>query len=112
MFQSARKAFPNSPYSRYSDVQVLLIQWDEDELQVELELDELQTVFEQVYGFATHKFLIPTANSHRKLNQQVLSFVDKHEDEDTLLIVYYGGHGSINKARQSTWHWYGLIFYP
>ncbi|CAG7566476.1 unnamed protein product [Fusarium equiseti] len=101
---SARKAFPNSPYSRYSDVQVLLIQWDEDELQVELELDELEKVFRKQYGFATQTFLIPTANSHRKLNQKVLSFVDQNEDEDTLLIVYYGGHGSINKARQSTWH--------
>ncbi|GKU02343.1 hypothetical protein FLAG1_04516 [Fusarium langsethiae] len=99
---SAKRAFPNSDYSRYSDVQVLLIQWDEDELQVEDELNELRRVF-NLYGFTTNKFRIPTSNSHRKLNQKVLSFVEEHENEDTLLIIYYGGHGVINKARQSTW---------
>jgi hypothetical protein len=107
---SAKRAFPNSDYSRYSDVQVLLIQWDEDELQVEDELNELRRVF-NLYGFTTNKFRIPTSNSHRKLNQKVLSFVEEHENEDTLLIIYYGGHGVINKARQSTWSWYALISY-
>ncbi|CAF3502709.1 unnamed protein product [Fusarium graminearum] len=99
---SAKRAFPNSDYSRYNDVQVLLIQWDEDELQVEGELNELRRVF-NLYGFTTTKFRIPTSNSHRKLNQKVLSFVEEHENEDALLVIYYGGHGIINKARQSTW---------
>ena len=26
-------------------------------------------------------------------------FVDKHEDKDSLMIVYYGGHAFINEAR-------------
>ncbi|CAF3631085.1 unnamed protein product, partial [Fusarium graminearum] len=76
--------------------------WDEDELQVEGELNELRRVF-NLYGFTTTKFRIPTSNSHRKLNQKVLSFVEEHENEDALLVIYYGGHGIINKARQSTW---------
>jgi hypothetical protein len=61
---SAKRAFPNSDYSRYSDVQVLLIQWDEDELQVEDEVNELRKVF-NLYNFTTTKFRIPTSNSHR-----------------------------------------------
>jgi hypothetical protein len=109
-FQSAKRAFPNSDYSRYIYVQVLLIRWEEDELHVEDELNELKRVFD-LYGFATEKFLIPTSNSHRKLNQKVLSFVEEYENDDTLLIVYYGGHGIINKARQSTWSWYASIFH-
>ncbi|PNP84784.1 hypothetical protein FNYG_01878 [Fusarium nygamai] len=102
-FVAAKRAFPNSAYSRYTEVQVLLIRWEEDELEVEWELNELQRVFHRLYGFTTDKFLIPTQNSHRKLNHKVLGFVEEHENEDTLLIVYYGGHGIINKARQSTW---------
>ncbi|KAF5679900.1 hypothetical protein FHETE_624 [Fusarium heterosporum] len=102
-FVAAKRAFPNSAYSRYSEIQVLLIRWDEDELEVEWELNELRRVFRDLYGFATDKFLIPTHNSHRKLTHKVLSFVEEHENEDTLLIVYYGGHGAINKARRSTW---------
>ncbi|KAM0354163.1 hypothetical protein ACHAPU_001198 [Fusarium lateritium] len=100
---TAKRAFPNSAYSRYNEIQVLLIRWDEDELEVEWELNELQRVFRELYRFTTDKFLIPTQNSHRKLTHKVLSFVEEHENEDTLLIVYYGGHGVINKARQSTW---------
>ncbi|KAF5984484.1 hypothetical protein FCOIX_2611 [Fusarium coicis] len=100
---AAKRAFPNSAYSRYTEVQVLLIRWEEDELEVEWELNELQRVLHRLYGFTTDKFLIPTQNSHRKLNHKVLGFVEEHENEDTLLIVYYGGHGIINKARQSTW---------
>lgn len=63
-----------------------------------------------MYGFSTEQYLIPTNKSHRQLNHKVLSFVEEHEDEDTLLIVYYGGHGVINRARQSTWSWYVLAY--
>ncbi|KAM5363185.1 hypothetical protein ACJZ2D_012150 [Fusarium nematophilum] len=100
---SAKRAFPNSAYSRYKEVEVLLIRWEEDELEVERELNELHNVFRDLYGFTTEQYLIPTQNSHRRLNHKALSFVEEHEKEDTLLIVYYGGHGVINKARQSTW---------
>ncbi|KAI8713303.1 C2 domain-containing protein [Fusarium sp. LHS14.1] len=100
---SAKRAFPNSAYSRYKEVEVLLIRWEEDELEVEWELNELHKIFRDLYGFSTEQFLIPSHNSHRKLNLKALSFVEEHENEDTLLIVYYGGHGVINKARQSTW---------
>ncbi|KAJ4263156.1 hypothetical protein NW762_006778 [Fusarium torreyae] len=102
-FKSAKRAFPNSAYSRYKEVEVLLIRWEEDELEVEWELNELHKVLRDLYGFTTEQFLIPSQNSHRKLNHKALSFVEEHENEDTLLVVYYGGHGVINKARQSTW---------
>ncbi|KAK7420013.1 hypothetical protein QQX98_003019 [Neonectria punicea] len=100
---AAKRAFPNSAYSRYKEVQVLLIRWEEDELEVEAEMEELRKVFMNMYGFLTTQFLIPTQNSHRKLMHKSLSFVEEHDKEDMLLIVYYGGHGVINKARQSTW---------
>ncbi|KAL9572694.1 hypothetical protein ACKAV7_003164, partial [Fusarium commune] len=67
---AAKRAFPNSAYSRYSEVQVLLIRWEEDELEVDWELNELRRVFHNLYGFTTDKFLIPTQNSHRKLNHK------------------------------------------
>lgn len=105
-YQAAKRAFPNSAYSRYKEVQVLLIRWEEDELEVEWEMEELRKVFRDMYGFSTEQFLIPTQNSHRKLNHKALSFVEEHEKEDMLLLVYYAGHGVINKARQSTWSWF------
>jgi hypothetical protein len=41
----------------------------------------------------------------RKVMSKVIAFIDKYESEDTLLILYYGGHTTINHARQSNWSW-------
>jgi len=81
-----------------------LLRWKEDDLNVEPELADLRRVFVK-YGFGTETWLIPKENAHRKLMLKVGEFVEKHESEDCLLIIYYGGHAFINEARQSTWTW-------
>ncbi|KAN0110375.1 hypothetical protein V8E51_006762 [Hyaloscypha variabilis] len=35
--------------------------------------------------------------------EEVLDFVKYYKQSDSLLIVYYGGHGAINSARQASW---------
>ncbi|KAH7377993.1 hypothetical protein BKA64DRAFT_714496 [Cadophora sp. MPI-SDFR-AT-0126] len=99
---SANRALPNRGLTRYKDVQVLLLRWEEDELEVEWELNDLAKVFRD-YGFSTDPWLIPTQSPLRKMMAKALKFIDDHESPDTLLIVYYGGHAKINEARQSTW---------
>ncbi|PVH79813.1 hypothetical protein DL98DRAFT_515886 [Cadophora sp. DSE1049] len=99
---SANRALPNHGLTRYKEVQVLLLRWEEDELEVEWELNDLAKVFGD-YGFATETWLIPTKSPLRKMMAKALEFIDDHESPDTLLIVYYGGHAKINEARQSTW---------
>jgi hypothetical protein len=86
-------------------VDALLLRWEEDDLQVQAEIEDLQSLLRDIYGFSTETYLIPTKGSHVKLMSKVLSFVEEHESGESLLIVYYGGHGLINKARQSTWSW-------
>jgi len=71
---------------------------------VQFELEYLARVLDS-YGFNTETWLIPSAKSHLKLNIKVASFVEEHEADDTLMIVYYGGHASISATRQSTWFW-------
>jgi hypothetical protein len=102
--QSANRALPSCGLPRYREVKVLLLRWEEDELQVEWELDDLAEVFRN-YGFHTDTYLIPTKSPLRKVMGKVLEFVDDFESEDTLFIIYYGGHAKINEARQSTWSW-------
>ncbi|KAH7310070.1 hypothetical protein BKA65DRAFT_543427 [Rhexocercosporidium sp. MPI-PUGE-AT-0058] len=99
---SANRALPNRGLTRYKDVEVLLLRWEEDELEVEWELNDLAKVFGD-YGFTTETWLIPTKSPLRKMMAKALEFIDDHESADTLLIVYYGGHAKINEARQSTW---------
>jgi hypothetical protein len=38
--------------------------------------------------------------------EEVLDFVKFYKQSDSLLIVYYGGHGAINSARQASWMWF------
>jgi hypothetical protein len=83
---------------------VLLLRWEEDELQVEWELNDLAKVF-RAYNFNTETWLVPTESPYMKMMSKALQFVGDHQSGDTLLIVYYGGHAKINEARQSTWSW-------
>jgi hypothetical protein len=86
-------------------VQVLLLRWEQDDLDVETELADLKNVFEN-YGFRTTKWTIPSEDAHSKLMRRVLEFADAYGRKDCLMIVYYGGHAFINEARQTTWAWY------
>jgi hypothetical protein len=68
------------------------------------ELEDLEAAF-IAYGFLTETWLIPTANSLLKLMREAGDFIEKHEGEGCLIMVYYGGHAFVNNARQSTWSW-------
>lgn len=102
-FQAANRAFPNRGRSRYKTVNVCLIRWQDDELEVKSELDRLFHVFEELYGFNTQIWLIPERASQIQLTSMTCFFLQEFDAEDNLFIVYYGGHGTINQARQSQW---------
>ncbi len=103
---AADRAFPNKnrAYSRYRDVSVLLLRWEDDDMNVEWELEDLQKAFSK-YGFDTERWLIPSQRSHLKLNNKVSNLVEKYNDQGSLVIVYYAGHGYTNDARRATWAW-------
>ncbi|KAJ4419327.1 hypothetical protein N0V82_005015 [Gnomoniopsis sp. IMI 355080] len=102
---SASRAFPNKGRSsqRYKSVQVLLLHWKTDDLFVLPELEDLEASFREEYGFNTDVFAIPADNPHLDLMMRIGSLIKDHESEDTLFIVYYGGHAKIDESRQSTW---------
>lgn len=80
-----------------------LIRWEEDELQVEHEINHLYDVFNKWYGFNTEIWLIPSVAPQIKLTRETCDFLQKFDAEGNLFIVYYGGHGKINHARQNQW---------
>ncbi|PHH62949.1 hypothetical protein CDD81_6582 [Ophiocordyceps australis] len=103
---SASRAFPNrgrAPSQRYRNVQVLLLHWESDDLFVFPEVDDLRKCFNDEYGFETDMFIIPIESSHLELMMRLGQLVKEHESEDTLFIIYYGGHARIDESRQSTW---------
>lgn len=81
---------------------VCLIRWEEDELEVEPELRRLNNVF-QDYGFNTNVWEIPSRNSHLDLMIKTGEFIRSFDNDRNLFVVYYGGHGRIDAERQAEW---------
>ncbi|RYP17505.1 hypothetical protein DL765_004469 [Monosporascus sp. GIB2] len=101
---SAARAFPNRGHSqRYKKVHALLLHWRCDDLFVLPELEDLETCFREDYNFETETFSIPSDNAHLDLMLKIGAMIKEYESQDTLFIVYYGGHARIDNSRQSTW---------
>lgn len=104
--KAAAAAFPNTNKSRYRNVFVLLLSWEADELGVISEVEELEDVFSQTYRFQTEQWQIPNISSHNELAFRLMEFLKNYANREHLLMVYYGGHGSMNDDRQCIWSWY------
>ncbi|KAL8738251.1 MAG: hypothetical protein Q9181_000931 [Wetmoreana brouardii] len=104
--EDLQKAIANSfPRSKttYSSVHVLLLRWAEDDLNVQVELTSLRNVFETQFYFATEQWDIPSRDSTRALQTKLYEFQQAHQNEDELLILYYGGHGYPDRRGRSIW---------
>ncbi len=103
--EAGNAAFPNRGRSRYKEAHVLLLSWEDDDLGVIDEVNDLQDVFRQSYNYKTDMWKIPGTRSHNSLATRILQFLADYEAKDSLLIVYYGGHGLMNDDRQCIWSW-------
>ena len=88
--------FRNS--TAYQKVNVLLLRWADssDDIKVTKEVDDLKNVFEERFNFHAEVKLLDTTIQKKlqvQINAIIAGFVDKHDGQDTLLIVYYAGHG-------------------
>ncbi|KAI4221144.1 MAG: hypothetical protein L6R36_007112 [Xanthoria steineri] len=82
--------------SLYDKVEVLLLCWKVSDMDTTREVEDLRKVFVEDFGYhATTEYL--NAESKQKLqvqvNARVAKFVEVYDGPDTLLIVYYAGHG-------------------
>ncbi|KAL9084542.1 MAG: hypothetical protein Q9159_005160 [Coniocarpon cinnabarinum] len=93
---------------KYSGVVVLLIRWEYDDLDTETEINDLEQLFRDAYHYRTETYLIPSIDSTTELEQRLLSFRTTYDTGDNLLVLYYGGHGSLEPGKQnagrSVWH--------
>jgi hypothetical protein len=92
----------------YKKVEVFLITWEENDdikEEVEGEVDALTKLFGELNYHVT-PFAIPNIDSQNELQFEVLNFLRAHKKDppgETLLIVYYTGHGSI-RDNACYWH--------
>ena len=92
----------------YTTVSVLSLRWADDVFitpslnnGVQGEIDDLERIFVHNYGFETEIYLILSDDSQQSLQRKIFLFQEAHNSKDELLMVYYGGHGILNKLNQS-----------
>ena len=84
--------------STYTNAAVLLLSWDEacDDLAVKEEVAKLQNTLRGRFYFHTQISNLDTKNEKRlqvQVNLIVANFIATYDGPNTLLIVYYAGHG-------------------
>lgn len=88
---AAQAACTKRSHIRYTNVHALLISWEDDDLQVVTEIKDLQHVLQDKYYFDVELYKIPSTKPGIEVSRRLLQFLDLDGD-DTLLILYYGGH--------------------
>ncbi|KAG8530647.1 uncharacterized protein KY384_004002 [Bacidia gigantensis] len=96
--------------SAYSKVTVLFLRWADDVFVdpgvnngVQGEIDSLEKVLVDEYGFESEICLIPSHKPQLSLMRRIMDFQEAHDSVEELLLVYYGGHGVLNDLNQSIW---------
>lgn len=87
---------------RYLYTRVLLLSWDAADPRFDEELRRLESTFADVYNFSTSRYRIPSNDSYDGLTMSLREFL-KHDDPETLLILYYGGHGYSDTDNNLLW---------
>jgi hypothetical protein len=88
-------AWPTRKKTRYENVHVLLLSWEDDNLGVELEIKRLGHVFSNLYRFNVQEFKIPRKTPGKATISCVSHFLET-DAHDSLLIVYYAGHARLS----------------
>lgn len=100
-----RRWFQGWPLSKYHRVQVLLVQWEDEDLGVDEEVGKLEAVFScghpKGYNFHTQRYSIPNDDPEDQLTRRLMDFRKGATDQD-LLIVYYAGHAG-GSAQECIW---------
>ena len=82
--------------SSHTKVEVLLLCWKHScsDMATNEEIDDLKATFEDRFNYhAEIKYLDVTKKLQVRVNAIVATFVEQHDSPNTLLIVYYAGHG-------------------
>jgi len=88
----------------YTKVAVLLIKWEDglDELMTGGEAKELETLFRDRFYYQTKTVELNVREKpQHQLNKHISQFICEHDGAQSLLIVYYTGHGVYQESTKT-----------
>ena len=99
--------------SAYTKVEALLLSWDQScsDIATKTEVETLKAVFETQFGYHT---TVGHLNAHvenklqAQLKLKIALFVESYDGPDTLLLIYYAGHGRPG-GENGDLYLYGLV---
>jgi hypothetical protein len=106
------RAVPIHRQPSSSRVGVLLLSFEDGELNVLEKIQTLEGVFQSTYGYEAETWSIPTTESEEELSKRIYQFRKKYCQENRvpnnplpLLILYYGGHAVKPASGHNTCLW-------
>jgi hypothetical protein len=109
--EAVNAAWPDRHHNRYSEAHVLLLSWEDDNLGVDRDIRELGQVFSRIYRFHVHEFRIPRKTPGKATIAKVSTFLE-NDRQDSLLIVYYAGHGRLSHQTNEPPIWAAWVLTP
>ena len=94
--------FPAKP-GKYDGVYILLINWEDNDLDCASEITALELQFQKQFHFETKKFSISSLDLERILADKLSDWERAHRSGFNLLIMYYRGHGHYDSQDLSIW---------
>ncbi|RHZ69060.1 hypothetical protein CDV55_107078 [Aspergillus turcosus] len=111
--EDLRGAFENtSTFHLYSQVAVIAMHWENDDINVLPLETELLQILRDDYGFSTSSYTIPTTNCpnpQTRLLQHLLAWTTQHSGENTLRMYIYSGHAGNTGHQSIQWHLAGAV---
>ncbi|KAK3339728.1 hypothetical protein B0T25DRAFT_618264 [Lasiosphaeria hispida] len=99
-------AWPQETPTPYKRVKVLLMSWDQSDLDIEAELTPLVSVLQGLYHYDTESWKIPSRRSAAELSRKVSDLVTEYNQEGSLLIFYYLGHSKPSEQAGGSPVWF------
>ena len=100
---SACQPYYSQPIRDYRAVHVLLLNWEADDIGTSTELEELRDLFKNRFAYSTEIWPIPSSQPENALEIKLGAVKQLYGKERCLIIVYYGGHGKMDRDGRSIW---------